>query len=99
MMKHSILLVLLLCSFAIMFTGCTNDTKIEQFCVKCGKTATTTISGPAGIMQKNGISISDCKQIASSVYSASVCDSCVGSVAEIKPDAGFSGETPFYSND
>ncbi len=97
-MKHNIILILLLCSFGIMFAGCAEDTRTEQLCVKCGGTATTTLSGTAGIMQKNGISISDCKQITSNIYSASVCDSCVGYVADIKPDAGFSGETPFYSN-
>lgn len=99
-MKRNILfLVILICCFMIMFTGCTEDTKTQPLCVKCGGTATTTLSGPADIIQKNGISLSDCTQITSSVYSASVCDSCVGPVAEIKPDAGFSGETPFYSRD
>ena len=82
-----------------MFTGCTENTKTQPLCVKCGRTATTTLSGPADIIQKNGLSLSDCKQITSNIYSASVCDSCVGPVAENKPDAGFSGETPFYSND
>ena len=99
-MKRSILFsLLLICCFTIFCTGCTEDTKTEHLCVKCGKTATTTLSGPADIMQENGISISNCKQITSNVYSAYVCDSCVGPVAKIKPDAGFSGETPFYSND
>ena len=86
-MKRNVLfLVLVLCCFAIMFTGCTEDTKTEQLCVKCGGTATTTLSGPADIIQKNGISLSDCKQITANVYSAYVCDSCIGPVAEIKPD-------------
>ena len=99
-MKRNILfLFFLLCCFAMVCTGCTEDTKTEQLCVKCGGTATTILSGPADIMQKNGIAISDCTQITSNVYSASVCNSCVGHVAEIKPDAGFSGETPFYSKD
>lgn len=99
-MKRNLLcLVLLLCGFAMMCTGCAEDTKTEHICVKCGGTATTTLSGPADILQKNGISIGDCRQITSNIYSAYVCDSCVGPVAEIKPDAGFSGETPFYSND
>ena len=99
-MKRNILfLVILLCCFATMFTGCTENTKTQPLCVKCGETATTTLSGPADIIQKNGISLSDCKQITSNIYSVSVCDSCVGPVAENKPDAGFSGETPFYSND
>lgn len=100
-MKRNILfLVLLLCCFTIILTGCTEDTKMEQHrCVKCGGTATTTLSGPAEIIQKNGISLINCRQITSNIYSAYVCDSCIGPVAEIKPDAGFSGETPFYSND
>ncbi len=99
-MKRNILFFLvLMCCLATMLMGCTEDTKTEHRCVKCGGTATTTLSGPADIMQKNGISISDCEQITSNVYYAYVCDSCIGPVAEIKPDAGFSGETPFYSND
>lgn len=84
--RNLILLVLLICCFTIMCTGCTEDTNTEHLCVKCGDAATTTLSGPADIMQKNGISISDCKQITSNVYSAYVCDSCIGPVAEIKPD-------------
>lgn len=99
MKRNIILLILLLCCIAIICTGCTENAKTEHLCVKCGKTATTTLSGPADIMQENGISISNCKQITSNVYSAYVCDSCVGRVAEIKPDPGFSGETRFYSND
>lgn len=99
MKRNLLFLVLVLCCFAIMLTGCTEDKKVENLCVKCGGKATTTLSGPADIMQKNGISLSDCKQITSNVYSAYVCDSCIGPVAEIKPDAGFSGDTPFYSND
>ncbi len=99
-MKRSILfLVILMCCFAIMLTGCTENEEPQPLCVKCGGTATTTLAGPAGIIQKYGISISDCTLIASDIYSAPVCDSCRGPVAEIKPDAGFSGETPFYSND
>lgn len=97
-MKRNIM-VLLLCCFVMMCTGCTEDTKTEHRCVKCGGTATSTLSGPADIMQNNGISISDCKEITSLVYSAYVCDSCVGRVAKVKPDAGFFGETPFYSKD
>lgn len=98
-MKRNILLsVLFLCCFLVLFTGCEEeDTVTEHLCVKCGKTATTSLSGPADILQKNGISISDCQHIASDIYSAYVCDSCVGPVATIKPDAGFTGETPFYS--
>lgn len=91
-MKRNILfLVIIVCCFAIMLTGCTEDTKTQDtktqpLCVKCGGTATTTLSGTADIMQKSGISISDCKHITSNVYSAYVCDSCLGPVAEIKPD-------------
>lgn len=99
MKRNIMVLVLLLCCFVIMCTGCTDDTKVKKICVKCGRTATTTLCGPADIMQKNGISISDCRQITHNIYSASVCDSCVGPVAEIKPDAGFSGDTPFFKND
>lgn len=68
-----------------MCTGCTEYTE-EHLNVKCGGTATTTLSGPADIMEKNGISILDCNQITSNIYSAYVCDSCVGPVVEIKPD-------------
>lgn len=98
-MKRNILfLVILMCCFAIMFTGCTKNEEPQPLCVKCGEEATTTLSGPADILQKNGISISDCTQITSNIYSAYICNSCIDPVSEIKPDAGFSGETPFYSN-
>lgn len=99
MKRNMLFLILLSCFFMIICTGCAEETNTKQLCVKCGRTATTTLSGPADIMQKNGISISDCKQITSNVYSAPICDSCTGPVAEIKPNAGFSGETPFYSKD
>ena len=97
MKKYMIILFLLICCISIILCSCTEteDKKTEKLCVKCGKTATTTLSGPSEILKKNGIDISQCKRITSSVYSAPVCDSCVGPVAEIKPDAGFSGETPF----
>ncbi|MBQ3088055.1 MAG: hypothetical protein IJC36_00300 [Clostridia bacterium] len=82
----------------LLCVGCTTDDGVntESLCVKCGGTATTTLTGPADIIEKNGISISECTQITSSIYSAPICDYCLGPVAEIKPDAGFSGETPFY---
>ena len=99
-MKHKIIFSLLLTFLLILFTGCTEpESEPKSSCVKCGNTATTTLVGPADIIQKNGISLSDCTTITSNIYSAPVCNSCVGPVAEIKPDAGFSGETPFYSND
>ena len=84
MKRNILLLIVILCCFAVMCTGCKEDAK--HLCVKCGGIATTTISGPASIMEGNGISVSDCKQITSNVYSAYICDSCVGPVAELKPD-------------
>lgn len=85
-MKRNIMfLILFIYCFVIMFTGCTEATKTQQRCVKCGNPATTSLMGPADIIRKNGISVSSCKEITSGVYSASVCDSCVGHVAEIKP--------------
>ena len=94
-----IFLFFVLCWVGIICTGCAMSEEAEPLCVKCGKIATTTLSGTADIMQKNGISISDCSPITSQIYSANICDSCIGRVANIKPDAGFYGETPFYSND
>lgn len=98
-MKRNVILLLVICCVLIFCNGCAGNTSTEHLCAKCGKTATTTISGPADIMQKNGISISDCTKITSNVYTAYICDSCAGPVAEIKPDPGYSGETPFYSGD
>ncbi len=95
MKRKTMVLVLFLCCFVIMCAGCTEDEKTEQLCMKCGGIATATLSGNADTMQKNGISISDCKQITSDIYSVSVCDSCIGPVAEIKPDAGFLSTTHF----
>ncbi len=84
----SLCVALLLCFFLALFTGCTEDEKkTEAVCVKCGGIATTVLSGPADIMEKNGISLSACSQITSDVYAAYVCESCVGPVAEVKPDA------------
>ena len=85
MVKYNLMLLLLLSCFVIVLIGCTSNTN-KNVCVKCGNTATTTLSGGADIMQKNGISIKDCKEITSNVYSAYVCDSCVGPVADVKPD-------------
>jgi len=84
-MKRNMLFgLLLIFCFVILCTGCTDNAKAEQACVKCGNTATTVLSGPADIMTKNGISIADCKQVTSIVYSAPICDSCLGPVAKIK---------------
>ena len=80
MKRNIVIFVLLLGCLTMMCIGCAS-TEEQHRCVKCGGIATTTLSGPAEILQKNGISISDCEQITSNVYSAYVCDSCVGPVA------------------
>ena len=85
MKRNIILFVLILCSFVFSCTGCTEDAQIAHRCVKCGKIATTTLSGAKEIMQGYGISIGDCRQVTSNVYSAYVCDACAGPVVEITP--------------
>ena len=80
-MKHTILF-LLLCSLALLWTGCAEEEAPTRTCVKCGNPATTTLSGPAEILQSYGISLADCVEITSNIYSVYVCDSCVGPVAE-----------------
>ncbi len=85
-MKCKIILFFLsIYCFSLIFVGCTENTE-KNFCVKCGKIATTTLSGPEETMESNGISISECTQITANVYTAYVCNSCIGPVAEIKPD-------------
>lgn len=75
MKRNAILLILLLFCFAMVFIGCTDDTNEKKTCVKCGGTATTTLSGTADTMQQYGIPIGNCKKITSNVYTANVCDS------------------------
>ena len=78
-MKNKILfLIVFLSCFLLFFSGCDSVAKSETLCVKCGKTATSTFTGTSYVMQQNGISLSDCKQITDDVYSAYVCDSCIG---------------------
>lgn len=77
--------------FAIILSGCEGEEK--KVCAKCGGEATTTLSGPAKIIESHGISLSKCEQITSGVYTAHVCNSCIGPVVEITPDAGYTGKT------
>lgn len=84
-MKYKILILsLLVCFCTTCFTACQKQEE-QHFCAKCGAIATTTLSGPADIIEKNGISITQCTQITSDIYTAYVCQSCVGLVAELKP--------------
>ena len=84
----SLALTLVCCS--VMITGCAGDTTpqkttLKTTCAKCGKTATTTMYGPAKLLQDSGIPLSACNKVTGEMYSADVCGSCVGLVAEIKP--------------
>ncbi len=84
-MKRNIF-ILALCCLIIVFTGCAkSEPKQVARCVKCGNTATSTLMGPAEILRKNGISISQCDLVTGNVYSAPICDSCTGPVAELEP--------------
>lgn len=76
---------LLLFCFTTMIIGCI-DKADENFCVKCGDTATSTLSGTSTIMQQNGISINDCEQITSNVYTAYICDKCTSPVVELESE-------------
>lgn len=93
-MKHRniiILLAVLFC-FVIMFTKYNKKAKKETLCVKCGNIATATISGSVDTMKKNNIPLSECRKITSNVYSAYVCNSCIGEFGPVikwsVPDAG-----------
>ena len=90
-MKKKILSMALaiVCIFTI-FTGCTGKNTPQKntsktTCAKCGKTATTSMYGPAELLQDSGIPLSACNKVSGEMYSANVCGSCVGLVAEIKP--------------
>ena len=90
-MKRTILwFILILCSLALLLTGCAQSTPNETArCAKCGGTATTTLSGTDSMMQDYGIPLSKCTLIADNIYSAQVCGSCIGPVVDIKPDPTF----------
>lgn len=82
-MKRSVIGICLLLSILLtILTGCTSESNEFTPCAKCGNRATTTISGPEYILQQNGIPISKCKKVTSNVYTAYVCNSCVGRVAD-----------------
>ncbi len=87
-MKYKIIFVILfLMCLSVIFTGCSGDTQNDTetiICAKCGGTATTTISGPAGIMESNGIPLSKCKKTSEYVYTAYICDSCLGPVYRLE---------------
>ena len=84
MCKKCLTLILSL-SMLLCLVAC-GDSGTKNHCVKCGSTATTTLSGSADIMEKNGISLSSCNQISSTIYSAYLCDSCCGPVHHVTPD-------------
>lgn len=75
-----VLIVFFLC-------GCSKNIApvVKSYCVKCGNVATQTLSGSEEYMISNDIPISKCTHVASNIYTASICDSCLGPVATIKP--------------
>ena len=88
-MRRKIMCTLLvLACVSALTAGCGLQNKKAEihYCAKCGREATSTLSGPAKIMESNGIPLSACEQVVSGVYSAYVCGSCTGPVADIKPD-------------
>jgi hypothetical protein len=73
--RRLICLISFVCFLAILCSGCSEET---SRCVKCGGVATTILSGSKEIIKQNGISIVDCEEITESVYSAAMCESCIG---------------------
>ena len=88
MSRKTVCTLLALICISALAAGCGAQQKEAEihYCAKCGREATTTLSGPAEIMESSGIPLSACKQGVSGVYSAYVCGSCTGPVADIKPD-------------
>ena len=80
MKRNRAVLVTLVCCFAMLFAGCTEEP--QPLCVKCGGEATSTLMGPAEMMRKNGISINDCTLVTGNIYSAPICEACAGPVAK-----------------
>lgn len=82
-MKYKKIILSIFICLVMLFVGCTQENQKETLCVKCGAVATTTLSGPADIMAKYGISTNKCTQITTSVYSAPVCDTCVTNMGPV----------------
>lgn len=68
--------------FTLTLFGCSGTGNTASNCVKCGNPSTYTLCGPAEQMLSEGISLNKCTQVTSNVYSAPLCDSCMGPVAE-----------------
>lgn len=87
MVRKMLCLFLVLVCLSALVAGCGEEPeKTVHYCAKCGRTATTTISGSAYSMEKQGIPLSSCWKVTSSVYSAYICASCTGPVATLMPD-------------
>ena len=87
MMRKILNLFLVLVCIAALAAGCGEQPQKEvHYCAKCGREATSTISGPLSLLQKDGIPASACRRITGDVYSAYICGSCTGPVATITPD-------------
>ena len=85
--KIMVFLLVLICLLS-MLAGCVGNTEQTKTRAKCGGKATTTISGTAETLKSSGIPLSACRKITSNIYSADVCGSCTGPVAELTPNMG-----------
>lgn len=76
-MKVKIVILVSLLTLLIL-VGCVKEESKE--CAICGGIANSTFSGPLTQMQDYGISVDECRQITSGIYTANVCSSCVSAV-------------------
>lgn len=76
-MKIRILFVLIL---LLMLCGCSTEEKQTNYCAVCGGVADTTLSGPLELVTSKGISVSDCKEVTAGIYTAHICERCLGPV-------------------
>lgn len=63
----------------LLLAGC-STAKETHTCVICGGEANRTLSGPMQQMAAYGISEDECSEITSGVYTAHVCEQCIGPV-------------------
>ena len=87
MKRRLFAMLIALVMMATLLAGCTEEPeKVTYSCAKCGDSATKVISGTADYMEDEQIPLSKCKKVVDGIYSARLCDDCMGPVAEIKPD-------------
>ena len=84
MKKLKLLILVSVLSFTLFLFGCTKATESPKqeinYCAKCGDIANNVVSGSKFSMEQQGIPLSKCRSVTSTVYSAYLCDNCLGPV-------------------